>query len=174
LKYVQTTQSQQHNDKTYITIHLQQLDWILHAQDIQCKREKITRELTKTGHDTTVIKPTLQQHNNPRLDPPCPSALAQFLQRDEKKLTSINMKVSNLVHNQRTVLASKHYKIGSSAQPVDDLKKISKLIIYTQNNSPLQGVLYDHYIQSNGSMISSIILNVHPSIKRELRLAWVL
>jgi hypothetical protein len=32
--------------------------------------EKITRELTKIGHDTTIIKPTLQQHNNPRLDPP--------------------------------------------------------------------------------------------------------
>jgi hypothetical protein len=85
--------------------------------------KKITREMTKTGHDTTVIKPTLQQHNNPRLDPPCPSVLAQFLQRDEKKLTSINMKVSNLIHNQRTVLASKHYKIGSSAQPVDPLTK---------------------------------------------------
>jgi hypothetical protein len=102
--------------------------------------EKITRKLTKTGHDTTAIKPTLQQHNNPRLDPPCPSVLAQFLQRDEKRLTSINMKVSNLIHNQRTVLASKHYKIGSSAQPVDDLNKISKLSIYTQNNSPLSGV----------------------------------
>jgi hypothetical protein len=31
LKYVQTTQSQQHNDQTYITMQLQQLDWILHA-----------------------------------------------------------------------------------------------------------------------------------------------
>jgi hypothetical protein len=98
--------------------------------------EKITRKLTKTGHDTAAIKPTLQQHNNPRLDPPCPSVLAQFLQRDEKRLTSINLKVSNPIHNQRTVLASKHYKIGSSAQPVDDLNKISKLSIYTQNNSP--------------------------------------
>jgi hypothetical protein len=117
-------------------MQLQQLDWILHARAIQCKREKITREMTKTGHDTTVIKPTLQQHNNPRLDPPCPSVLAQFLQRDEKKLTSINMKVSNLIHNQRTVLASKHYKIGSSSQPVDDLNKILKLSIYTQNNFP--------------------------------------
>jgi hypothetical protein len=98
--------------------------------------KKRTREMTKTSHDTTVIKPTLQQHNNPRLDPPCLSVLAQFLQRDEKKLTSINMKVLNLIHNQRTVLASKHYKIGSSSQLVDDLNKKLKLSIYTQNNSP--------------------------------------
>ena len=88
-------------------------------------------ELTKTSHNIVVIKPALQQHNNPRLDPPCLSVLAQFLQRDEKKLTSINMKVSNLIHNQRTYLASKHYKIGISAQPVDHLNKISKLLIYT-------------------------------------------
>jgi hypothetical protein len=40
--------------------------------------KKIIREMTKTGHDTTIIKPTLQQHNNPRLDPPCPSVLAWF------------------------------------------------------------------------------------------------
>jgi hypothetical protein len=39
LKYVQTTQSQQHNDQTYITMQLQQLDWILHARAIQRKRE---------------------------------------------------------------------------------------------------------------------------------------
>jgi hypothetical protein len=102
--------------------------------------EKITRKLTKIGHDTTAIKPTLQQHNNPRLDPPCPSVLAQFLQRDEKRLTSINMKVSNLIHNQRTVLASKHYKIGSSAQPVDDHNKILKLSIYTLKCPPPSGV----------------------------------
>jgi hypothetical protein len=101
---------------------------------------KITRELTKTGHDTTLIKPTLQQHKNPQLDPPCPSVLAQFLQRDENTLTSINMKVSSLIHNQRTILASKYYKIGSSSQPVDDLKKILKLSIYTQNNMPLPRV----------------------------------
>jgi hypothetical protein len=102
--------------------------------------KKITRELTKTGHDTTVINTTLQQHNNLRPDPPCPSVLAEILQRDEKNMTSINMKVSNLVHNQRIVLASKHYKIGSFAQPIDDLNKISKLLIYTQNNLPLPGV----------------------------------
>jgi hypothetical protein len=67
--------------------------------------KKTTREMNKTGHDTTVIKPKLQQHNNPRLDPPCSSVLAHFLQRDEKRLTSINLKVSNLIHNQRTILA---------------------------------------------------------------------
>ena len=88
------------------------------------REKKITREMTKTSHDTTVIKPTLQQHNNPRLDPPCPGVLAQFLQRDEKRLTYVNLKVSNPIHNQRIVLASKHYKIGSSAQTIDDLNKI--------------------------------------------------
>jgi hypothetical protein len=102
--------------------------------------ENITRKLTKTGHDTTAIKPKLQQHNNPQLDPPCPSVLAQFLQRDEKRLTSINLKVSNTIHNQRIVLASKHYKIGIFAQPVDDHHKILKLSIYTQNNMPLPSV----------------------------------
>jgi hypothetical protein len=61
--------------------------------------EKLTRKMTKTGHNTTAMKPTLQQHNNPRLDPPCPSVLAQFLQRDEKRMNSINLKVSNPIHN---------------------------------------------------------------------------
>jgi hypothetical protein len=109
------------------------------ADPFSLRGENITRKLTKTGHDTATIKSTLQQHNNPRLDPPCLSVLAQFLQRDERRLTSINMKVSNPIHNQRTVMASKHYKIGSSAQLVDDHNKISKLTIYTQNNSPLPG-----------------------------------
>jgi hypothetical protein len=140
MKYVQTTQSQEHNDQTYITMQLQQLDWILHVQEFNVRGRNITRDLTNSGHDTTIIKPTLQHHNNPQLDPPCPSVLAQFLHRDEKKLTSINMKVSNLIHDQRTVLASKHYKIGRSSQPVDEFNKISKLLIYTQNNSPLPGV----------------------------------
>ena len=44
LKFVQTTQSQQHNDQTYITMKLQQLDWILHARAIQCKRGKDHKE----------------------------------------------------------------------------------------------------------------------------------
>jgi hypothetical protein len=70
--------------------------------------EKITRNMTKTSYNTVAIKPTLQQHNNPRLNPPCPSVLAQFLQRDEKSLTSINLKVSNPIHNQRMVMALKH------------------------------------------------------------------
>ena len=61
--------------------------------------ENITRKLTKIGHDIAAIKPTLQQHNNPRMDPPCQSVLAQFLQRDEKRLNYINLKVSNLIHN---------------------------------------------------------------------------
>ena len=89
-------------------------------EPFSARGKKITRELTKNVHDTIVIQPTLQQHNNDRLDPPCLCVLAQFLQRDQKKLTSINMEDSNLIHNQRTVLASKHYKIGSYAQPVDE------------------------------------------------------
>ena len=64
-------------------MQLQQLDWILHARAIQCKREK-DHKLTKTGHDTTAMKPTLQQHNNPRLDPPFPSISTWFKQRDER------------------------------------------------------------------------------------------
>jgi hypothetical protein len=39
LKYVTGTQSQQHNDQTYITMQLQQLDWILHARVIQCEEK---------------------------------------------------------------------------------------------------------------------------------------
>jgi hypothetical protein len=120
-------------------MQLQQLTKSSMLEPFTVRGKNITMELTKTSHDTTVIKPTLQQHNNPRLDPSCLSVLAQFLQRDEKKLTSINMKVSNLIHNQRTVLASKHYKIGSSPQPIDNLNKISKLTLYTQRNSPLPG-----------------------------------
>jgi hypothetical protein len=33
-----------HNDQTYITMQLQQLDWIIHARALQCKREKTTWE----------------------------------------------------------------------------------------------------------------------------------
>jgi hypothetical protein len=43
-KCVQMTQSQQHNDQTYITMQLQQLEWSLHARAIQCKREKYHKE----------------------------------------------------------------------------------------------------------------------------------
>jgi hypothetical protein len=136
--------------------------------------EKITRNLTKTGHDIATIKPTLQQHNNPQLDPPCPSVLAWFLQRDENRLTSINLKVSNLIHNQRTILASKCYKIGSSSQPVDNLNKILKLSIYTQNNTPLPRVLPSHYNQRFASASYYVKLNLHPFVRSELRLAWVL
>jgi hypothetical protein len=53
------------------------------------------KKLSKTDHDTAIIKPTLQQHNNPRLDHPYPSVLTQHLQRDGKELTSINLTVSN-------------------------------------------------------------------------------
>jgi len=37
---VQATQSQQQNSETSITLQLQQLDWIIHAQAIQCKKRK--------------------------------------------------------------------------------------------------------------------------------------
>jgi hypothetical protein len=41
---VQATQLQQQDDQTFITLQLQQLDWIFHARAIQCKREKTTQE----------------------------------------------------------------------------------------------------------------------------------
>ena len=94
-------------------------------ESFSVRGNKITRKLIKTGRNTTVIKSTLQYHHNPQMDPPCLSVLAQFEQRDEKRMTSINVKVSNLIHNQRTALASKYYKIGSSAQEIDDHNKIS-------------------------------------------------
>jgi hypothetical protein len=53
-------------------------DWIIHARVIQRWREKTTQKLIKTGRDVTVIKPTSQEHNYPRLDPPCPSVLTQL------------------------------------------------------------------------------------------------
>ena len=143
------------------------------TEPFSVREKKITREQTKTGHNATVIKPTLQQHNNPQLDPRCLSSLEKFLQRDENKMTSINMKVSNLIHNQRTVLTSKHYKIGSFTQPIDDLNKISKLSIYTQISSQLSWVWSHNYIQSISSEQSSVRLCMYPSIRREFRLVWV-
>jgi hypothetical protein len=53
------------------------------------------KKLIKTGRDVTVIKPTSQKHNYPRLDHPCPSVLTQLLQRYERKLTYIKQEVSN-------------------------------------------------------------------------------
>jgi hypothetical protein len=66
------------------------------------------KEMSKTDHDATIIKPPLQQHNDPRLDSPCPSVLNSFTNtmKGERKMTSINMKVSSRLHNQRTTLAS--------------------------------------------------------------------
>jgi hypothetical protein len=75
---LQATQLQQQDDQTSIILQLQQLDWIFHARAIQCKKEKIHREMSKTDHDTAIIKPPLQQHNNSRLDHPCPSVLNSF------------------------------------------------------------------------------------------------
>ena len=60
-----------------------------------------------------------------------------------EKLTFINAKVSDLIHNHRTIMASKYYKIGSSAQPVDDLNKFLHWVIYTQTSLQLLEVSTD-------------------------------
>jgi hypothetical protein len=43
------------------------------------------KKLAKTGHNNTVIKPTLQYNYKPRLDPPCTSVSTQIKQDDERK-----------------------------------------------------------------------------------------
>jgi hypothetical protein len=55
-----------------------------------------------------------------------------------RKLTSINMKVSNRLHNQRKVMASQALKNWELCSTKDLLENESKLHIYTQNISPLQ------------------------------------
>jgi hypothetical protein len=59
-------------------------------------------KLIKTGCNATMIKPTLQKHNYPRLAHPCQSVITQQLHKDERKLTFIKQEVSNEYHNQRT------------------------------------------------------------------------
>jgi hypothetical protein len=49
------------------------------------RREKEHKEMNKTDHDTTIIKPPLQQHNNPHLDHPCPSVLNNFTDKMKRK-----------------------------------------------------------------------------------------
>jgi hypothetical protein len=90
--------------------------------------------MNKTDHDTAIIKPPLQQYNDPRLDHPCPSVLNSFTDKNEKerKLTSINMKVSNLLHNQRTTLAEQNYRLGALL-----------------NQRPLQNMRTPYYTQKN-------------------------
>ena len=75
------------------------------------------KKLIKTGCNVTVIKPTSQQHNYPRLDPPISSVLTQMLHIYERKLTFIKQEVSNTYHNQRTKSFAKTLQIGSLAQP---------------------------------------------------------
>jgi hypothetical protein len=60
---------------------------------------KETKKLTKIGHDTTVIKPTLQHNHNPQLDSPMPECFNTIFTERWKGFTSINAKVSNLIHN---------------------------------------------------------------------------
>jgi hypothetical protein len=64
---------------------MQQLDWIFHARAIQCEREKKHWELSKTDHDTAIIKPPLEQYYDPRMDHPCSSVLNSFYRKNEKK-----------------------------------------------------------------------------------------
>jgi hypothetical protein len=89
-----------------------------------------------------------------------------------EKLTSINAKVSILIHNQRTTLASKYYKIGTSAQLVDDLKKILNRSTYTQISLWLPTVWFGHPIQGFTFVSHFVRLCMHPPVRRELSLAW--
>jgi hypothetical protein len=43
------------------------------------------KERNKTNHDTAIIKPPLQQHNDPQLDHPCPSFLNNFIDETKEK-----------------------------------------------------------------------------------------
>jgi hypothetical protein len=49
------------------------------------------------------------------------------------KLTSINMKVSSRLHNQRTTLAEQNYRLGALLNQRPTLYKITELHTYTQN-----------------------------------------
>jgi hypothetical protein len=49
------------------------------------RRKQIHREMNKTDHDTAIIKPPLQQYNDPRLDHPCPSVLNNFYRQNGKR-----------------------------------------------------------------------------------------
>jgi hypothetical protein len=82
---LQGTQLQLQYDQTSIILQLQQLDWILHARAIQCEKETYTQGMNKTDHDTTIIKPPLQQYNDPRLDHPCPSVLNNLYRQKWKE-----------------------------------------------------------------------------------------
>jgi hypothetical protein len=54
-------------------------------ENFSIRRNKITKKLTETGHNNTVIKPTSQYNYNPHLDPPCTSVSTQIKQDDEIK-----------------------------------------------------------------------------------------
>jgi hypothetical protein len=43
------------------------------------------REMNKTDHNADIIKPSLQLHNDPRLDHPYPSVSNNFYRQNEKK-----------------------------------------------------------------------------------------
>jgi hypothetical protein len=43
--------------------------------------EREHREMNKTDHDTAIIKPPLQHHNDPLLDHPCSIVLNNFTEK---------------------------------------------------------------------------------------------
>ena len=76
--------SQKHSNQTSITMQLQKLVWILHARAFQHKKKQGNKENTKIGHNSIIMKPTLQYSCNPHLDPPCTSVLQHIKQDDER------------------------------------------------------------------------------------------
>jgi hypothetical protein len=56
------------------------------------RRKQIHREMNKTDHDTAIIKPPLQQYNDPRLDHPCPSVLNKFYRKNGSSFLSEEMR----------------------------------------------------------------------------------
>jgi hypothetical protein len=55
-----------------------------------------------------------------------------------------------------------------------DPNKISKLAIYTQNKSLPPGACSGHCIQSLTSTSSSVMLHLHPYVRRKIWLVWAL
>jgi hypothetical protein len=49
------------------------------------RRKHIHKEMNKTDHDTTIIKPPLQHYNDPRMDHPCSIVLKNFTDKMKEK-----------------------------------------------------------------------------------------
>jgi hypothetical protein len=76
-------------------------------ENFNIRGNKTMKENTKKGHNNIIIKPPLQYNYN-----------------NSSGSSMHECQVSGLIHNYRTTLVSKYYKIGSSSKPFDDHKKI--------------------------------------------------